>query len=125
MSSDPTAQRRKGLAVMSRVYGWTVEDGPGEFWAHTADHLFAEVWSREGLSLRDRRLLLIGALSDTGQIDIAEIQAGAALRNAELDGDELVEAALFLCYYIGWPIGTQLNMMIGEVIKRHEASTGA
>ena len=89
------------------------------------DHLFAEVWSREGLSLRDRRLLLIGALSDTGQIDIAEIQAGAALRNAELDGDELVEAALFLCYYIGWPIGTQLNMMIGEVIKRHEASTGA
>jgi 4-carboxymuconolactone decarboxylase len=66
-----------------------------------------------------RRLLLTGALSATGQIDIAEIQAGAALRNAELDGDELVESALFLCYYIGWPIGTQLNMMIGEVIKRH------
>jgi 4-carboxymuconolactone decarboxylase len=83
MSPDPTAQRRKGLAVMSQVYGWTVEDGPGEFWAHTADHPFADVWSREGLSMRDRRLLLTGALSATGQIDIAEIQAGAALRNAD------------------------------------------
>jgi 4-carboxymuconolactone decarboxylase len=103
MSPDPTAQRRKDLAVMSQVYGWTVEDGPGEFWAHTADRLFADVWSREGLSMRDRRLLLTGALSATGQIDIAEIPAGAALRNAELDGDELVESALFLCYYIRWP----------------------
>lgn len=49
-----------------------MEDGPGEFWAHTADHPFADVWSREGLSMRDRRLLLTGTLSATGQIDIAE-----------------------------------------------------
>ena len=75
--------------------------------------------------MRDRRLLLLGALAATGQTDVAEIQAGAALGNGELDGDQLLEIALFLCYYIGWPQGTRLNMMFGEVIKKHKKATRA
>jgi 4-carboxymuconolactone decarboxylase len=113
-------RRQKGLDMMSKVYGWEMQDGPGDFFAHTADQLFAEVWTREGLSIRDRRLLLLGALAATGQTDVAEIQAGAALGNGELDGDQLLEIALFLCYYVGWPQGTRLNMMFGEVIKKHK-----
>ena len=27
--------------------------------------------------------------------------------------------ALFLCYYVGWPTGTKMNMVFGEVIKKH------
>ncbi|MDV7132376.1 carboxymuconolactone decarboxylase family protein [Williamsia muralis] len=111
--------------MMSKVYGWDMQDGPGDFFAHTADQLFAEVWTREGLTVRDRRLLLLGALAATGQTDVAEIQAGAALGNGELDGDQLLEIALFLCYYIGWPQGTRLNMMFGEVIKKHKKATRA
>jgi len=117
---ETSPQRQKGLDMMSRVYGWDMQDGPGDFFAHTADQLFGEVWTREKLSLRDRRLLLLGALAATGQVDVAEIQAGAALGNGELDGDDLLEIALFLCYYIGWPQGTKLNMMFGEVIKKHK-----
>ena len=117
---EPTPARKRGLDMMSKVYGWDMQDGPGEHFAHTADHLFGEVWTREGLSIRDRRLLLFGALAATGQIDVAEIQAGAALGNGELDADQLREIALFLCYYIGWPQGTALNMMFGGVIDKHE-----
>ena len=119
-SEKISPQRQKGLDMMSKVYGWEMKDGPGDFFAHTADQVFGEVWSRDGLSIRDRRLLLLGALAATGQIDVAEIQAGAALGNGELDGDELLEIALFLCYYIGWPRGSALNMMFGGVIDKHE-----
>lgn len=126
MTTDGTSERRqRGLDMMSKVYGWDMQDGPGDFFAHTADQLFAEVWTREGLTVRDRRLLLLGALAATGQTDVAEIQAGAALGNGELDGDQLLEIALFLCYYIGWPQGTRLNMMFGEVIKKHKKATRA
>src|SRR5699024_11542201 len=59
------------------------------FFAHTADHLFGEVWSRPGLSHRDRRLLLLGALTAQGNTDVADIQVGAALGNGELTPDEL------------------------------------
>ena len=42
-------------------------DGPGDFFGYTADHLFADIWNRPGLSDRDRRLLLIGMLADPGR----------------------------------------------------------
>ncbi|MGV9669085.1 MULTISPECIES: carboxymuconolactone decarboxylase family protein [unclassified Gordonia (in: high G+C Gram-positive bacteria)] len=122
-TATQTEQRRRGLDMMTQVYGWEMSDGPGLHFAHTADQLFAEVWTREGLSIRDRRLILLGALAAGGQVDVAEIQAGAALGNEELTPEQLEEIALFLCYYVGWPIGTKMNMMFGEVIKRHRKAT--
>ena len=52
--------RRKGLETMEEVYGFEMTDGEGDFFRYTADHLFADIWNRPGLSNRDRRLLLIG-----------------------------------------------------------------
>ncbi|MBE7160525.1 MAG: carboxymuconolactone decarboxylase family protein [Williamsia herbipolensis] len=126
MSDDTQSeQRARGLAKMSEVYGWDMSDGPGDFFAHTCDHLFGDVWSREGLTNRDRRLLLIGALAASGLDDVAEIQAGAALGNEELTPDQLQEIALFLCYYIGWPLGTKLNSTFGKVIHQHTKKNAA
>lgn len=112
---DAATVRAEGLRRMSEVYGFDMADGPGAFFAHTADHLFANVWNRQGLTDRDRRLLLLGALAASGDIDVAEIQVGAALDNGELDAGQLAEAALFLCYYVGWPRGTKLNALVGKV----------
>ncbi|MEE3851179.1 carboxymuconolactone decarboxylase family protein [Gordonia sp. LSe1-13] len=117
-NTDP--QRQKGLDMMSKVYGWEMSDGPGDFFAHTCDQVFGEVWTRDGLSLRDRRLLLFGALAATGQTDVAEIQAGAALKNEELTPAQLEEISLFLCYYVGWPLGTKMHFMFGKVISQHQ-----
>ncbi len=113
-----TERRQRGLAKMSEVYGWEFRDGPGEHFAVTADHLFADIWSRPGLSIRDRRLLLLGALSAQGLFDIAEIQIGAALHNEELTEDQLREIALFLCHYIGWPAGTKFDGVVGKVVAQ-------
>jgi hypothetical protein len=35
--------RRRGLEKMEEVYGWELDDGPGDFFRCTADHLFAEI----------------------------------------------------------------------------------
>lgn len=105
--------RKRGLAMMTEVYGFEMSDGPGDFFANTADHLFGEIWSRPGLSHRDRRLLLLGALTAQGNTDVADIQVGAALGNGELTPDELDEIVLFLCYYTGWPNGTKLSNVVG------------
>lgn len=68
---EQTEIRKKGLAKMSEVYGWEMSGGPGDYFEHTCDQVFGTVWTREGLSNRDRRLLLFGALAASGQEDVA------------------------------------------------------
>lgn len=111
-------ERAHGLAMMTEVYGFDMSDGPGDYFAETADHLFGRIWSRPGLSHRDRRLLLLGALTAQGNTDIADIQVGAALGNGELSPEELEEIVLFLCYYAGWPNGTKLGNVVGPHVAR-------
>lgn len=113
-----SAQRAHGLAMMTEVYGFDMSDGPGDYFAETADHLFGRIWARPGLSHRDRRLLLLGALTAQGNTDVADIQVGAALGNGELTPDELEEIVLFLCYYAGWPNGTKLGNVVGPHVAR-------
>ncbi|WP_310964664.1 carboxymuconolactone decarboxylase family protein [Nocardioides terrisoli] len=110
--------RRRGLETMEKVYGFEMSDGAGDFFGYTADHLFADIWNRPGLSDRDRRLLLIGLLAGTGQADVLGIQVPAALANDELDADALREVVIFLCHYAGWPMGARLNGIVEEAIGK-------
>ena len=115
--ADLPETRRKGLAKMEEVYGWDFADGPGDFFGYTADHLFADIWSRPGLTTRDRRLLLIGMLAAQGATDVLGIQVPAAYKNGELDAEALREIVIFLCHYAGWPVGSRLNSLVEETIK--------
>jgi 4-carboxymuconolactone decarboxylase len=121
-TEQSSAVRRRGLETMSAVYGWDFTDGPGDFFAYTADHLFADIWNRPGLSIRDRRLLLIGMLAGTGSIDVLGIQVPAAHRNGELDDEALREIVIFLSHYAGWPMGSRMHTLVEETIgKAHQA----
>ncbi|WP_067862235.1 carboxymuconolactone decarboxylase family protein [Nocardia shimofusensis] len=104
--------RARGLAKMGEVYGFDFADGPDELFAITADHLFAGIWSRPGLTLRDRRLLLLGALAAGGMFDVAGIQVGAALHNGELSQEQLREAARFLGDHLGSVPGEGLDAVV-------------
>lgn len=118
MESDPD-RRRLGLETMGRVYGWpSVGDGDGDFFGYTAEHLFADIWNREGLSYRDRRLLLMGLLVGRGLHDVLEIQLEATLANEELTPHELREIVILLTHYAGWPSGAKLNSQVEEHLAR-------
>lgn len=115
---DLPEKRRVGLEKMEDVYGFDMTDGEGDFFGYTADHLFADIWTRAGLSDRDRRLLLIGLLSGTGGADVLGIQIPAAYANGELDDTALREIVIFLCHYGGWPNGARLNAIVEETIAK-------
>lgn len=119
MTETPEQRRARGLARMSEVYGWEFQDGPGDFFALTADHLFAEIWSRPGLDVAQRRLLLIGMLAGQGRHDVLGIQLEAALGSGELDAEALREIVVFLCHYAGWPVGATMNTQVEEILGRH------
>jgi 4-carboxymuconolactone decarboxylase len=111
-------RRERGLERMTEVYGFDFSDGPGDFFGYTADHLFADIWSRPGLSDRDRRLLLIGMLAAQGAQDVLTIQVPAAYRSGDLDDLALREIVIFLSHYAGWPVGARLNSLVEETIGK-------
>jgi 4-carboxymuconolactone decarboxylase len=115
---DLPEARRRGLEKMEQVYGFEMTDGTGDFFAYTADHLFADIWNRPGLSDRDRRLLLIGLLAGSNQHDVLTIQIPAALAAGELDEQQLREIVILLCHYAGWPSGSRVNQIVEETIAK-------
>ncbi len=115
---DLPETRRRGLEKMEAVYGFDMSDGSGDFFRYTADHLFADIWTRPGLSDRDRRLLLIGMLAGQGAADVLGIQVPAAYANGELDDVALREIVIFVCHYAGWPNGARLNSVVEETIAK-------
>lgn len=124
---DPEGRRERGLRRMAEVYSFDVNDGPGDFFGYTVEHLFGDIWERPGLSLRDRRLLLIGLMVAEGLDGTLGIQLDSALAKGDLSADDLREISIFLAHYAGWPKGAGLHGMVEAAIARHEAagSTGA
>ncbi len=117
---DPGSARARGIAKMEEVYGFSVDpdDLPGPYAAFTVDHLFGEVWTREALDNRDRRLMTIGVLAALGQASLIEIQFQSALERGELTEEQVREMVLHLAHYIGWPLSTEVNAVAEKVIAR-------
>ena len=115
--------RRKGLDKMNEVYGWEMPDMPGDYFALTVDHLFADIWSRPGLSMRDKRIMTLSVVTALGLPDLAEIQVNAALHNGELTEAELREMAIFITHYVGFPLGSTFNNVVEKVAAKRRKAT--
>jgi 4-carboxymuconolactone decarboxylase len=115
MSDD---KRERGLKKMREVYGWDIPIVEGDFVELTTDHLFAEIWSRDVLSIRERRFLLIGLLVGYGLDDVIELQLESALRLEEATPEELREIVVFLAHYAGWPRAAKLHAVVEKVLAK-------
>ena len=123
MDSAGNELRRKGLDKMKEVYGWEMPDLPGDYFALTVDHLFADIWSRPGLSMRDKRLVTLSVVTALGLSDLAEIQVNAALSNHEMTEAELREMAIFITHYVGFPLGSTFNNVVEKVVARRKKAS--
>ena len=103
--SERDERVKRGLEVMDQVYGEGFAETMPPVETPLAEdvvaHLFGEVWSRPGLSIRDRRLIVMGATAALGRGDLIEVQVRGALANGELTAEQLREVPLQLQYYVG------------------------
>jgi len=104
--SDPS-RRERGVAMMKKVYAGDVVTPPAgvmPFSDLMLEQLFAEVWSREDkLSIRDRRLVLMGIIAALGEKDTFAIQAKASVKNRELTPEQVREVLITVANYAGYP----------------------
>jgi 4-carboxymuconolactone decarboxylase len=118
MAEDDRWER--GAAKIKEVYAGDVITPPKGAMAFSdvmLEQLFAEVWTREALTMRDRRLLLLGAIAALGEQMTFGIQSKAALKNGELEPEQLRECLIFLTQYVGYPRAAGLVGVIENAIQ--------
>ena len=104
-AGEDTYQR--GVAMVTEIYQGEVPalpEGTMAFNDVMMKSLFAEVWDRDVLSIRDRRLLIMGVIAARGSIDVWRLQAQSALKRGELTPDQLRETLIALAPYAGYPV---------------------
>jgi 4-carboxymuconolactone decarboxylase len=105
-------RRAQGKKVFDEVYGGVVPLPPNSdsigFMQLLLDQTFAEVWSRQALSIRDRRLIVMGVLAALGEDAPFVIQMQAALLKKELTAEQVKEIPGFLAHYVGFPRASRL-----------------
>ncbi|MBS1849030.1 MAG: carboxymuconolactone decarboxylase family protein [Actinobacteria bacterium] len=112
-------RRRRGIEMMKSVYGWDIGDNVhGEFVELTVDHLFGRIWADGALSVRERRLVLLGLLLGSGQHDVVGLQLDCATSIGELSVDELRELVVFVAHYAGWPVAARLNQKVEQLAAK-------
>ena len=129
MADDDRFER--GAEMLKKVYAGDVVVPPKGAMAFSdlmLESLFAEVWTREELSIRDRRMILFGVIGALGEKDTFGIQARAALKNEELTAAQLREVLIMLANYAGYPRAAGLigvvEQQIAAVAKEREESGG-
>lgn len=109
----------RGAEMIRKVYAGDVVTPPKgamPFSDLMLEQLFAEIWTRDELSVKERRLVMMGVIGGMGEKDTWKIQARAALKNGELTPDQLREVVITLAQYAGYPRAAGILLPTEEVI---------
>lgn len=85
--------------------------------------VFGGLWSRPGLSVRDRRLINLTLLAILGRDDITPFHVRAALESGDLDPAQLEELAVHIAFYAGWPVATSFLLLARREVQKLAAET--
>jgi 4-carboxymuconolactone decarboxylase len=110
----------KGLEAMKAVYGDNTKTPPNPeghpFQKLMLENLFGEIWTRDAMSVRDRRLIIIGVIAAIADSSILEVQLNSALDNGELELDQLREIPIILTQYIGYPRTVPVMFAVEKIL---------
>ena len=109
--ADGNDRRARGLEQYRAVYGddaIVMEPGHAAFFDLMMENLFDSVWSRPGLDIPTRRVLVMGVLAAQHHFDTLQIQFARALETGELTAEQVREVVIHLVPYVGYPSSGEL-----------------
>ena len=108
---DDEQRRTSGLEIRRQVLGDAHVDRAiaqttplnKEFQDLITRYAWGEIWTRPGLDVRSRRILVIGTMIAIGRWEEFEMHAAAAMREGGFTLDDLKEIVLQQAVYCGVP----------------------
>lgn len=111
---------KRGAEMIAKVYAGDVVTPPRgamPFSDLMLEQLFAEIWTREELSVKERRLVIMGIIAGMGEKDTFKIQAKSSLKNGELTAEQLREVVITVAQYAGYPRAAGILLPTEEAIN--------
>jgi len=120
---DDQQRYAKGLAIRRAVLGDAHVDRAiadttplsSEFQDLITRYAWGEIWTRPGLDVRSRRILVIGTMIAIGRWEEFRMHAAAALRAGGFTSDDLKEIVLQQAIYCGVPAAHHALAIIAEL----------
>ena len=115
----------EGLKVRKEVLGAEyvenslakADDFTMAFQDYVTRYCWGNVWTREGLSRRDRSLLNLAMLASLGKLDELKLHTRGAINNG-VSNEEITEVLLQVAVYAGVPASLSAFKAAREVLKR-------
>ena len=123
---DDNTRREAGTRIRRQVLGDAHVDRAvaqtteltSEFQDLLTRYAWGEIWTRPGLDVRTRRVLVIGTLIALGRFDEFRMHARAALTEGGLSFDDLKEIVLQQAVYCGVPAANTAFHVLSQLTQR-------
>ena len=126
MDLNGTERRARGERMFAEVMTFEPpEDASPATSSGLIDFVFAEIWTRPGLSRRDRRFVTLACVADADAAGPLEEHVYAALNSGDLSITEMREAVLHFAVYAGWPKASRFNGVVDEQWQRISKARGS
>ena len=122
MSDAPSDRFQAGAAVLEKLFGVAPKPSDDEFMRITIENLFGDVWTREGLELRERSMITVTALTVLGREAELELHLRGAL-NVGVSRETILEMMLHLAHYGGWPVAVSGLRVARKVFQRADETS--
>jgi len=90
----------------------------------TFDFVFGDVWSRPGLTRRERRWVTLACVAAADAPKAIEDHVYAALNSGDIELPELLEFVLQFAVYCGWPKASHVEGVVRQQWARIHAERG-
>jgi 4-carboxymuconolactone decarboxylase len=121
---DYSERRRRGLALYREIMCTEPPPPTSPRSAALIDFVFAEIWSRPGITRRERRLIAITSVAAADAYTTLGDHLYGALASRDLTYDELREAVLHHAVYCGWPKAEMFEAVLDEQWARWTGGQG-
>ncbi|OEU44820.1 MAG: hypothetical protein BBJ60_12495 [Desulfobacterales bacterium S7086C20] len=125
--SDYSERKKRGEDILKQL-GWpsdamdkTKEAFP-DFWEMTVGHLFGDVWSRQGLSLRERELVTLAALIALAR-PVGPIPHFQNAAHIGITKEEILEVILQVGHYAGWNSAVHAIFQLTEALEEDDSES--
>ena len=106
----------RGAAEFTAVTGIPAPSRGDDYVADMViDQVFSEIWTRPGLTRKERRWIAITCASMAGVQFAMETHIGAALRSGDISVEEMREFVLHFAAYAGHPKATAVRGALDAV----------